>query len=596
MNAQADAEALEKAMKGLGTDEQAIIDLLSKRSVHQRQQIAVAYKSQYGKDLKDRLHSELSGHFRQAVLYSFYDMAHVNAKACYKAIKGAGTDEKVLIDVICTSTNEEIEALKKAYMDILLEEKQNALRRNLELDVKNDTSGDFEKVLIALLQGKRGGDVDEVKMREECEALYAGGEARLGTDESTFTRILVTRSWKDIVKINEHYNAAVGHDLITAIGKETSGDYRDALQTIVRTAINRNKAYAEVLYRTMKGAGTHDDNLVRMIIAHSEKTMSNQGTVHPASQMNPHDDAAALEKAMKGLGTDEQAIIDLLSKRSVHQRQMIAETYKASYGKDLKDRLHSELSGHFRRAVLYSFYDMAHVNAKACYKAMKGAGTDEQVLIDVICTSTNEEIHALKEAYKDSELSRYTSTLSLRRNLELDVKKDTSGDFEKVLIALLQGQRGGDVDEGKIREDCEALYKGGEAKLGTDESTFTRILVSRSWKDITKINDIYNQAVGHDLITAIGKETSGDYRDALQTIVKTALNRNKTYAEILYKTMKGLGTHDDNLVRMIIAHSEVDLAIIRHTFDSTYEKSLEQMIEGDTSGDYRKYLLAILGQ
>ncbi|VDL94924.1 unnamed protein product [Schistocephalus solidus] len=613
MNDKEDAEALEKAMKGLGTDEQAIIDLLSKRSVFQRQKIAETYKSIYGKDLKDRLHSELSGHFRQAVLYSFYDMAHVNAKACYKAIKGAGTDEQVLIDVICTATNDEIHVLKKAYGDVLLEEKQNALRRNLELDVKHDTSGDFERVLIALLQGQRGADVSDAQLRTDCEELYKGGEAKLGTDETTFTRILVSRSWKDIAKINDIYNQARGHDLITAIGKETSGDYRRALQTIVKTAINRNAAYAEILYNTMKGAGTHDDNLVRMIIAHSEIIMSSGAVVQPAPNADPQQDAAVLEKAMKGLGTDEQAIIDLLSKRSVHQRQQIAVTYKSIYGKDLKGRLHSELSGHFRQAVLYSFYDMAHVNAKACYKAIKGAGTDEQVLIDVICTATNDEIHALKKAYTESEFAGFTRenktakgrlhmrrlmSLServlfeekqnaLRRNLELDVKNDTSGDFQRVLIALLQGQRGEDVSEEQIRADCEELYKGGEAMLGTDETTFTRILVSRSWKDIVRINNHYYnvrlivlmqfmvnlqsniykelivifyhlKALKHDLIEAIGKETSGDYRRALQTIVKTAINRNEAYAEILYNTMKGAGTHDDNLVRMIIAHSECD--------------------------------------
>lgn len=73
--------------------------------------------------------------------------------------------------------------------------------------------------------------------------------------------------------------------------------------------------------------------------------------------------------------------------------------------KDLKDRLKSELSGNFRRAVLYSFYDQAHVNAKACYKAMKGAGTDEKILTHVICTSDNSDIEELKKAYSESAYS-----------------------------------------------------------------------------------------------------------------------------------------------------------------------------------------------
>lgn len=52
-----------------------------------------------------------------------------------------------------------------------------ALRRSLEIDVKNDVSGDFEKLLIALLQGKREADVNDRKVAEDAEALYRGGEA-----------------------------------------------------------------------------------------------------------------------------------------------------------------------------------------------------------------------------------------------------------------------------------------------------------------------------------------------------------------------------------------------------------------------------------
>lgn len=73
--------------------------------------------------------------------------------------------------------------------------------------------------------------------------------------------------------------------------------------------------------------------------------------------------------------------------------------------KDLKETLHKELSGYFRLAVRYSFYDKAHVNAMALYRAMKGLGTDETVLIDVICSCTNQEIHELREAYNDSALA-----------------------------------------------------------------------------------------------------------------------------------------------------------------------------------------------
>jgi Annexin len=44
-------------------------------------------------------------------------------------------------------------------------------------------------------------------------------------------------------------------------------------------------------------------------------------------------DAAILEGAMKGITTDEDAIIEVLAHRSVNQRLKIAEVYSELFGK-----------------------------------------------------------------------------------------------------------------------------------------------------------------------------------------------------------------------------------------------------------------------
>ena len=133
-DADADAEALRQAMKGLGTDENAIIDILPYRNNEQRQEILAQFKQMFGKDLKKELTGELSGNLRQVVLALLETPADYAASELRKAVKGAGTDETALIEILCTSSNEQIEDIKVAY--------QRTYNRSLERDVGDDTSGE----------------------------------------------------------------------------------------------------------------------------------------------------------------------------------------------------------------------------------------------------------------------------------------------------------------------------------------------------------------------------------------------------------------------------------------------------------------------
>ncbi|KAM7317087.1 hypothetical protein ACRRTK_023389 [Alexandromys fortis] len=297
-------------------------------------------------------------------------------------------------------------------------------------------------------------------------------------------------------------------------------------------------------------------------------------------------DAKTLYKACKGMGTDEAAIIEVLSIRTSEQRQQIKQKYKMKYGKDLEDVLKSELSGNFEKTALALLDRPSEYAARQLQKAMKGVGTDETVLIEILCTRSNKEIIAIKEAYQRL----------FDKNLESDVKGDTSGTLRKILVSLLQANRDeeGTVDKDLAGQDAKDLHDAGEGRWGTDELAFNEVLAKRSYKQLRATFQAYQILIGKDIEEAIEEETSGDLKKAYLTIVRCAKDLEGYFADLLYKAMKGMGTDEKTLIRIIVTRAEVDLQGIKAKFQEKYQKSLSDMVRSDTSGDFQKLLVALL--
>lgn len=80
---------------------------------------------------------------------------------------------------------------------------------------------------------------------------------------------------------------------------------------------------------------------------------------------------------------------------------------------DLVDDIKGELSGDFEKTILALMIKPAEYMASEVKRAIKGLGTDEAVLVEVLCTRTNEEMTALKEAYKKSESALFINVQCL---------------------------------------------------------------------------------------------------------------------------------------------------------------------------------------
>lgn len=315
--------------------------------------------------------------------------------------------------------------------------------------------------------------------------------------------------------------------------------------------------------------------------------IGNRGTVTEAPGFNSEQDVQKLREAMKGAGTNEAVITEILAHRTIAQRQRIKEAYKQSVGKELADDLSSELSGNFRSVVLGLLMLAPVYDAYELRNAIKGAGTEEACLIDILASRSNEEITTINAFYK----KEYGKTL------EEDVCGDTSGMFQRVLVSLLTAGRdeSNNVDETQAVQDAKEIFEAGEARWGTDEVKFLTVLCVRNRNHLLKVFDEYQKVSGRDIEESIKREMSGSLEDVFLAIVKCIRSKPAFFAERLYKSMKGLGTTDSVLIRIMVSRAEIDMLDIKAEFQKMYSKTLYSFIKGDTSGDYRKILLELCG-
>ncbi|KAL1957398.1 hypothetical protein VTO42DRAFT_6078 [Malbranchea cinnamomea] len=296
----------------------------------------------------------------------------------------------------------------------------------------------------------------------------------------------------------------------------------------------------------------------------------------------------ALRKAMKGFGTDEETLIHILAKADPLYVAKLNHTYSQRLGRNLEKDVKSEVSGKLEDALVAFIRGPLMQDVHAVRNAVKGLGTNEDLLNDVLIGRSKADLEAIKRAYRET----------FGRLLEEDVRDDLSGRTKQLFTMILTHARPEDnpyaaIDQKAVDRDVEDLYEALVKRSDTDLLTVSQILTSRSDSHLRAVVAAYDKDNEPKLLDRIAKSTSGHLEDALLAILRGAVDPIERDAISIYKCF--IPSLKESLLteRIVRLHwDQQRLEQVKAAFAKKYKRDLKSMIKANVSGDYQKALVA----
>ncbi|XP_029185699.2 kinectin-like isoform X9 [Acropora millepora] len=461
-----------------------------------------------------------------------------------------------------------------------LAEQDSELRASKSELVKiKEVEEELKKKVLSLEEALAKAENELGKSQESLDSLNSSPEKKKKGLKGALNKVM---SKKDKEKEEKQFEEA--QRKITQQQAEID-DLRKSKEIIENEHKSLEAEYKEFKRKSMS-VDTTALSPVKPHTSPSEHKPEFHGTLKPANNIDPAKDAEALRKALQGSGSDKDAVVAILGRRTNKQRQDIAASYQEKYSKNLADDLKSEFSGKIEEAIVSLMMLPECYDAVSLHDAMSGFGTDEQVLIEILSSRSYEEIQKIRTAY---------SEVYSGKDVVKKVKEDTGGEFRTTMMNLIEKNRDSsqEVNSDLASQDAKRLYDAGEGKKGTDKAVFVEILTTRNYSQLRETLHTYKNMYKKDVTDYINDKLSGDFGTALKAIVHCTEDPVLYFAEVLEKALDK--SNSKTVTRIIVTRAEVDLAKIRAEYEKKTGQNLRDVIVKKMKGDLEKLLLQLLG-
>ena len=276
-------------------------------------------------------------------------------------------------------------------------------------------------------------------------------------------------------------------------------------------------------------------------------------------------------------------ITELISKKTQKQRMKLRQSYKKNYEVDLMTDLKSNLAGLYKKIVLALFTDPVEYDVDLIYNSLKNDDS-KNILINIFASRPDWYLNKIKNIF----LKKY--------NIELEehINNDTSDDFNKLLLQILQCKRS--KNQAPDIDQCKQLADGLEQEesnnLSIDSPIINSIFMLLSPQELIMVCKEYHKSTERLLTDMVNEKFKGNVKKLLNAILMAKISPSEFFANALHEALAD-NSFDESIISILISRADVDLNVIKKYYFKLYENDLADDIANKDKNEYINLLVGI---